>query len=671
MLKFNTPAAIHNRFLVPFEPVLKKNKKPRALLTGLAFFLFLFLFSINETGAQCTISCPGVTARDLVLDNTGNATLNASLFGPLITSNCPLTPPDYPEISIWENPGATTPYPTAFDGPLFDCFDVGSIIGPLYITVSNGPGTQSGTCEFTVTIVDNIVPVITPDPFASPVSADPGACAVDLTLTAQVEDNCPNNLVMSHTLTGATTGAFPGFTATHQYNVGTTTITWQVIDVPTGNTFTATSTLVVQDNEDPVFVGGPPVGPAGDLSANGSCEASFDVVAPPLSDNCGIDIYVVDIDYPTGTFADETLSADAITGTTFMRTFPLGITMVTFTVEDFNGNVITSSYNVVVVDNTGPSFGAAPTNVTVNPPGCSALVNLDYSGYITDNCFPHTPAIPAPTATFEVDSAGVIIHSGPTADASREYFAGIYTVTFTATDNAGNTTTLVVTLTVTDVDPPMAMCKDITVSVDANGSVTVNAMQVDDGSSDNCAITVYEIRRPGPITATNDWGPSLSFACNANLGANGYMFRVKDGNGNISNECTGQTITVIDDMEPTAQCTNITRDIDPMVANTVTVTAAEINSGSNDNCTASGSLILGISKMGTGPFGPDVIFDCAEVGNQTVWLEVTDASGNVDICMATVTVRDVTDPVAMAAPFTAFLTATNPGTVAVSGADIN
>ncbi len=59
-----------------------------------------------------------------------------------------------------------------------------------------------------------------------------------------------------------------------------------------------------------------------------------------------------------------------------------------------------------------------------------------------------------------------------------------------------------------------------------------------------------------------------------------------------------------------------------------TITAADINNGSSDNCDID-TMVLDITD-----------FTCADLGDNTVILTVTDNEGNTDTAMATVTVVD-------------------------------
>ncbi len=91
------------------------------------------------------------------------------------------------------------------------------------------------------------------------------------------------------------------------------------------------------------------------------------------------------------------------------------------------------------------------------------------------------------------------------------------------------------TVAVGDITPPTAICQDITVSLDADGEATITADQIDNGSTDNCAIVDLSVV------------PS-SFTC-ANLGPNNVTLTVEDSNGNTAT-CNA-IVTIVDDLPPT------------------------------------------------------------------------------------------------------------------------
>ncbi|MEW7289140.1 T9SS type A sorting domain-containing protein [Aquimarina sp. 2304DJ70-9] len=119
-------------------------------------------------------------------------------------------------------------------------------------------------------------------------------------------------------------------------------------------------------------------------------------------------------------------------------------------------------------------------------------------------------------------------------DASGSYSGGVREVIWTVTDQEGNSDTCTQTITVSDSDDPVAVCQDITVSLDETGQGTIDASQIDNGSSDNCDIDTYSLDVD-------------TFDC-TNLGSNTVTLTVTDTSGNTTT-CTA-TVTVEDNVAP-------------------------------------------------------------------------------------------------------------------------
>jgi hypothetical protein len=94
------------------------------------------------------------------------------------------------------------------------------------------------------------------------------------------------------------------------------------------------------------------------------------------------------------------------------------------------------------------------------------------------------------------------------------------------------------------------------------------------------------------------------------------------------------TVTVVDQQKPVAVCQDITVNLPATGTISVNVTAASIDGGSYDNCTTTLTRTPAVTT-----------YTCANLGDNNITLVVTDAAGNTDYCVATVTVRDVTAPV--------------------------
>lgn len=89
-----------------------------------------------------------------------------------------------------------------------------------------------------------------------------------------------------------------------------------------------------------------------------------------------------------------------------------------------------------------------------------------------------------------------------------------------------------------DTTDPIAVCQNITVSLDANGQIIVDPSDVDNGSSDDSGFFTLQLDQN-------------SFDCN-DLGPNTVVLTVTDPSGN-TDTCTA-VITVVDDLAPQLSC---------------------------------------------------------------------------------------------------------------------
>ncbi|MCG3165186.1 MAG: hypothetical protein POELPBGB_00948 [Bacteroidia bacterium] len=193
--------------------------------------------------------------------------------------------------------------------------------------------------------------------------------------------------------------------------------------------------------------------------------------------------------------------------------------------------------------------------------------------------------------------------------------AGTYTATVTDANGCGasNSFTLVAQA---DVTPPTALCRNITIQLDAFGNVSTTAAAVDAGSSDGC----------GAVTLSLS---PTDFDC-SNTGDNTVTLTVTDGSGNTAS-CTA-IVTVEDVTLPGAHCQPATLDLD--ANGNATLSVAQVLNHHHEACTVVSETVS------------QTDFDCSQLGTNTVDVTVTDNSGNVSVCQATVTVRDLLAPVA-------------------------
>ena len=193
---------------------------------------------------------------------------------------------------------------------------------------------------------------------------------------------------------------------------------------------------------------------------------------------------------------------------------------------------------------------------------------------------------------------------------------GANTITYTAKDAAGNTTTATVTINVVDeIKPTLKAKTSFTIKLDAEGKGSLKWEDLDEGSTDNCSIKDKLLSKS-------------AFTC-ADLGANKINFTAKDASGNTST--AEVTITVVDDIKPTLKAkTAFTIKLD--AEGKGAIKWEDIDQGSTDNCAIKDKLL---SKSA---------FTCADIGDSKITVTAKDASGNTSTAEVTITVVDDIKP---------------------------
>ncbi|QAA81106.1 BspA family leucine-rich repeat surface protein [Aequorivita sp. H23M31] len=220
---------------------------------------------------------------------------------------------------------------------------------------------------------------------------------------------------------------------------------------------------------------------------------------------------------------------------------------------------------------------------------------------------------------------------------------GNNTVVLTVTDENGNSASGTAIVTVEDDMAPSVMAQNITVNLDASGSATIAASDIDSGSTDNCSIA----------SRTLDMS---TFNC-SNIGTNTVTLTVTDQSGN-SNTAT-VSVTITDSLgacneAPVAVCLALTMDANADCQGEAT--ARDFDGGSYD---PNGNPLT-FTLTPIGPFGE---------GTTQVTLTVSNGTDS-DSCTTTITVVDNTPPVAnCAAPFTVQLDANGQASISVSDID--
>ncbi len=476
---------------------------------------------------------------------------------------------------------ATAPIPTTTDA----CS--GTIIGTtsdaltystqgthiIHWTFNDGNG-QSIVVNQNVIIDDTVKPTLTA--IADKNENIVTACNFtipDYTSLATAADNCTAVGSISKTQSPASGTVISGNNATQLITI--------TANDGNGNTETTSFTITLKDVTPPTITCPATATANTNNDGAGNCTTIVSLGTPTVSDNC--------------TSVGNILKTAKVGGNTINPStylFGIGNTTVVWTATDQNGNVsIPCNQTVTVIDNENPTINC-PANVQlVANAGCTA-----------------TTVLVTPTAMDNCSVASV------TNDAPIAFPLGNTTVTWTVTDTSGNKATCTQIVTVLDQTLPTAICKNISVNLNAAGTASITAADINDNSTDNCGIA--------SLVASK-----TSFDC-TNLGANSVTLTVTDTSGNVS-YCTA-TVTIVDVTLPVALCKSFTLNLN--ASGNATLLATDIDNGSSDNC----SFTRTISKSS---------FNCSNIGTNTVQLTITDTSGNFTTCNATVTVVDPIAPV--------------------------
>src|SRR5450759_5139551 len=210
--------------------------------------------------------------------------------------------------------------------------------------VKDAAGNQA-TCNFTVTITDNINPSIT-CPAAITKNVDAGVCNASVVVpNATIADNCAVT-TLTWAMTGSTVATSPAAginqVGTRTFNTGITTVTYIVKDAA-GNQATCNFTGTITDNINPSITC--PAVITQNVDA-GLCNASVVVPNATIADNCAATTL-------TWAMTGATVATSPAAGINQVgtRTFNTGITTVTYIVKDAAGNQATCNFTVTITDN--------------------------------------------------------------------------------------------------------------------------------------------------------------------------------------------------------------------------------------------------------------------------------------------------------------------------------
>ncbi len=494
-------------------PTVTQSPAPGTIISGATTITMTASDGVNTTSCTFTVSLNDVTAP--TISCPGNQTENAN-------ASCEIVLPDYTGSVTTSD--ACDASPVVMQSPAPGTTVTG--VTTVTMTSTDASGNAS-TCTFTVTPVDVTAPTIScPGNQTENANASCEIVLADYTGSVTTLDACDASPVVTQspapgtTVTGVTTVTMTSTDASGNANTCTFTVTPVDVTAPTiscpGNqteNANASCEIVLPDytgsvttsdacDASPVVTQSPAPGTtvtgvttvtmtSTDASGNvNTCTFTVtpvDVTAPTIScpgnqtENANASCEVVLPDY-TGsvTTSDACDASPVVTQSPAPGTTVTGVTTVTMTSTDASGNANTCTFTVTPVDVTAPTI-SCPGNQTENTDASCQATLADYTalGTASDAC----------------DAAPVITQS----PAPGTTISAVTTVTLTATDASGNSSTCTFTVTPVDVTAPVITCPgDQTSCLSTMEDYTSLAT-----AADNCDASPVITQSPAPGSAVS------------------------------------------------------------------------------------------------------------------------------------------------------------------------
>jgi gliding motility-associated-like protein len=284
----------------------------------------------------------------------------------------------------------------------------------------------------------------------------------------------------------------------------------------------------------------------------------------------------------------------------------IGPNNVTLTVTDGRNNSETCTSVVTVLDTIKPVARCQDIDVYLSATGTVGLVASALNNGSSDACgIASFSASATPFTCSDIGANNAMLN---------------------VTDSNGNVGSCSAVVTVVDITPPTVRCKPGIVYLDPLGNAVLDPIALDNGSYDVCSQVSFSASK-------------TTFTC-SDIGLNNVTLYVADNIGNTG-YCIA-TVIVVDTIKPMAKCkdtlvylgANGNFILEPIV----------LDNGSYDVCSP-----VSFSASNN-------IFTCSNIGFNSVTLSVTDNKGNIETCLAEVTIVDTIKPIISCQNRTVYLT---------------
>lgn len=465
-----------------------------------------------------------------------------------------------------------------------DCSNINTNPNLIVLTVIDSFGNSS-TCNSFVSVWDTIAPIASCTNASIYLNNSGIATLYAADLSSGSWDNCG----VTDSFVTVFGNAFTTYDCTNIFTNQSATL---IVEDAQGNTASCVERVDVIDTINPVALCEASI--IAQLNAAGVVTILPATIDSNSTDNCGLANYLINN-------ASSALYTCA----------DLGTQIATLTVQDSSGNENTCISQITIQDNIAPTVSCQTQTIYINASGIVTITPDSVLVYpaTNDNCGISTSTFSTGNSiTYTCDSIGARM------------------VQVLVTDNYGNTSGCITTVTIIDTIAPIASCRPVpfTLQLDSFGLGCVTPFDIDNGSSDLCSLDTMLINGVD----------SFCFNCN-NLGANTVTLSVLDSSGNQST-CTA-SVFVADAINPTALCHDTTIYLG--ATGVVTVFAADIDAGSSDNCSFTSSINNQAS----------ITYNCTQIGVNSAQLTISDNSGgavNQSQCLADITILDSIAPLA-------------------------
>ncbi len=437
----------------------------------------------------------------------------------------------------------------------FNCSNLG--INQIVLRVKDNSGNQS-TQNVSVNVLDTVKPII----LYKNVNCYLNTSGIGKITTQEVNNGSYDNCgIVSYSLSQQVFDC---------NEIGTNFVTFTISD-KAGNTTTQSVKITVIDTVKPVI-----------KIKNVSLflnQYGYSVLSPTDIDN--------------GSFDNCKIASKTI-GKSVFTCGNLGSNVIVYTVSDAAGNSSTVNVSLTVYDTIKPSNKTRNTSVYLDNYGFAVLSLYDVDNGSFDNC-------------------GITKYS-LSRDRFYCYELGKKTVSFTTSDQSGNSTINNVEITVLDTVRPIIKTTNRNIYLDKNGQFTIDAAFFDNGSFDNCGIKSRALSQ-------------YVFNC-SDVGNKLLLYSITDTSGNSAISIVN--IKVFDTISPVVYTQNKTVYLDK--TGQAKLSKDVFSSLCSDNC--------GIQSL----YLTDSIFDCSKIGTRLISLVAVDKSGNISAQQFSVIVKDTIRP---------------------------